>query len=146
MSPTYAASTEVPAERMSGQPWGRTGRVTLTHLLPALVTEVRVGDELVGHVYDDDLSAWDRHRWKFSPPMPTADHALWWLLRRAAPKVWLEERPVVWRVSRCTREPFRAHAMPVVPAAHGGVCRLTWEAARVTADRLARAEYALASR
>lgn len=94
--------------------WGKTGRVTLdaagyTHVLRVMVDGKKVG-AIVGH--SGSSSAWDCEipglngpgwAWWWDGVAPNRDAAIMWVLRRAAPKVWREERPVVWKAYRHSR-------------------------------------------
>ena len=93
--------------------------------------------------------------YRYVDHLPDLDHAVMWVLRRAAPKVWREERGPVWRVvpmwptsafaSAPTERPKRpATRWLVEPPAHalGMETFREWLPALMYADRRASEEVA----
>lgn len=89
--------------------WGKTGRVTLVEPGEYGYSQVIVGGRKVGEVWPlvgkgtwfGSLGSSDDppHPFGWSADLPAFDHAVMWVLRRAAPKVWREERGPVARVA-----------------------------------------------
>lgn len=107
----HRARRRVHPGRCAVSAWGRTGRVTLNGP-PGFATNRRgqVSDVLV----DGAEVGWvgapnDVFEWWAVPTypsrcnldLPTLDHAVMWVLRRARPDVWRAERGPVARVERC---------------------------------------------
>ena len=84
--------------------WGKTGRVVLG---AGSDPDVLVGGVVVGWVGERRegwIASATPHAPAFGWHIPSRDAAIMWVLRRAAPDVWREERGAVWRVaSGCIR-------------------------------------------
>ena len=120
--------------------WGKTGRVEV----------VEYGEELL--VFGDSARAGEvtlvkhgasRGKWfgavgsmstpprKFawSPDLPSLDHAVMWVLRRAAPDAWRAERGPVWRVTGSGLTVRGLHWRATVPQGDMAYLVETWREA-----------------
>lgn len=94
---------------MTGQPWGRTGRVRLVpwgHSDGAKIIVKGRRDRRAGDLWWQQNSPWGPvwiavpRTTRVGEPLDNRDQAVMWVLRRAVPDVWRAERPHVYSVTQ----------------------------------------------